>query len=145
MIFVRVTILSIRDTWLSGLPPGGVNITIQPTLAFMGQTNGHTVIKYKVKIILKITIITYTYPSLSIWSKCHLLRGMWIRLYQTLCLIEVGTMECHIFIIIQIVYVIVSFKSIMFSFFMAYIEHISTHTSFKCLGIWWSTLCLWAN
>ncbi len=42
------------------------------------------------------------------------------------------TMEFDIFIITQIVYVIVTFKLIIYSFCSAYIVHISTPTCFKC-------------
>ncbi len=46
------------------------------------------------------------------------------------------------FIITQIVYVIVTFKSstCIATFSRAHIAHISTPTSLKCLGIWWGTL-----
>ncbi len=42
------------------------------------------------------------------------------------------TMEFDIFIIIQIVYVIVTFKLIISSFSNGYIGHLSLPTSFKC-------------
>ncbi len=47
----------------------------------------------------------------------------------------VETIEFDTFIIGQIVYVIVTFKSTISNFSKAHIVHISTPTSFKCLGV----------
>ncbi len=45
------------------------------------------------------------------------------------------TVEFDIFIITQIVYVIIIFKSIISTFTRAHTVHISTPTSLKCLGV----------
>ncbi len=48
---------------------------------------------------------------------------------------RVETIEFNIFIITQIVYVIITFKSIISAFSTAHIVYISTPTRFKCLVI----------